>query len=76
MSAYFARLDFHRFDEMFELDNSVFVLNVRYDVMDYMYVQGRVVNEWWLRHDPGGQGQSSYETTTDFDIGVGFLIDL
>ena len=76
VSAYFARLDFHRFDEMFELDNSVFVLNVRYDVMDYMYVQGRVVNEWWLRHDPGGQGQSSYETTTDFDIGVGFLIDL
>jgi hypothetical protein len=74
VSAYFARLDFHTADELFDLENSVFVINARYNVMDYFYVRARVVNEWWLRHEPSGQ--SSYETTTDFDLGVGLMFDL
>jgi len=74
VSAFYARLDFQSFEELADPRGTVFAINARYNIMDFLYVRARVLNEWWLREEANGQG--SYETTTDFDFGVGVIFDL
>lgn len=73
LSFFFARLDFDGLDDFFDPHNTVFAVSGRYNIIDLFYVQLRVINEWWLRHTSSGFGP--YETTTNFDVGFGVLLD-
>ena len=73
LSLFFARLGFDSADDFFDAKNTVFAASGRYHILDWLFVSFRVVNEWWLRHDR--DGSSEYETTIDFDAGIGLSLD-
>ena len=50
---------------------AVVVGSIRWAATDYFYVEGKVTNEWWLAPD-----SASYDTTLNFDFGVGFLLNI
>ena len=74
LTFFFARMDFDGIDDFLDPTNTVFAVSARYNVLDLFYVQARVVNEWWLKHSTSGA--TGFETTTDFDIGVGLLLNI
>lgn len=73
LSFFFARLEFDGLEDFFDPHNTVFAVTGRYNIMELFYVQLRVINEWWLR--PTESGGGTFETTTDFDVGFGVLLD-
>ena len=71
VSGYFAKLGFEDAEDILDPSGAVVVGTVRWAATDYLYVEGRVTNEWWLAPDT-----ATYETSLDFDVGVGFQLDI
>jgi hypothetical protein len=71
ISGFFAKLGFDEAEDLLDPSGAVVVGTVRWSITDYFYVEGRVTNEWWL-----APGAATYETTLNFDVGAGFLLEI
>ena len=71
ISGYFAKLGFGELEDLASPKEAVVVGSIRWAATDYFYVEGKVTNEWWLAPD-----SASYDTTLNFDFGVGFLLNI
>jgi hypothetical protein len=74
LSCFLARFDFDNSDDFMDFQDTVLSISGRYKIQGRGFVRFRVTKEWWLTQNEEGQG--TYETTWDYDIGAGLLLKL
>ncbi|MCA9516507.1 MAG: hypothetical protein KC635_16315, partial [Myxococcales bacterium] len=74
LTIFFARLGFDGLDNLYAADRTLWGTAVRVLLTDWFYVHGRVLTEWWLRHDE--TGEASFDTVVNFNVGVGIILNL
>jgi hypothetical protein len=70
----YANLGFEEAADLLEPADTVFALSARYQIGDYFYLKAQAVNEWWLNQEPNQKKE--FETTLNFDVGVGAVFTL
>ena len=70
----YANLGFEELGDLVDATDTVFAVSARYHVGQYFYVKAQAGNEWWLNQEPGLSKE--FETTFNFDLGVGALFTL
>ena len=70
----YANLGFEDFGDLVDSTDTVFAVSARYHVGQHFYVKAQAGNEWWLNQEPGLAKE--FETTFNFDLGVGALFTL
>jgi hypothetical protein len=74
LSFFLARFDFDNTDDFLDLQDTVVSMSGRFKVHKRFFVKFRVTKEWWLSRLEDNPG--AYETTWDYNIGVGLLLNL
>ena len=70
----YANLGFEGLADLADSTGTVFGVSARYQFGDHFYMKAQAGNEWWLNQEPGLKKE--FETTFNYDIGVGALITL
>lgn len=68
------RVGFDGLDNLFAADRTVWGTSLRLNLTDWLYVNGTIVNQWWLKHR--GDGSGYFETDTNFSFGAGIMLQL
>jgi len=69
VSAYYAKRNFEKFSEAFDLDGGLLVADAKWRAYGPLFVYARYSREWHLKKE--GNDKGHYETINDYDIGVG-----
>ena len=70
----YANLGFEGLADLADSTGTVFGISAQYQFGDHFYMKAQAGNEWWLNQEPGLKKE--FETTFNYDIGVGALITL
>jgi len=74
LTVFLGRVGFDGFDNLFAADKTIWGTSLRINLTEWLFVRGTVVNEWWLRHKPDGNGY--FETDTNLSVGAGLMVRL
>lgn len=70
----YANLGFDESSGLVDATHTVFGLSAQYRIGNYIYVKAQAGNEWWLNQEVGEKKE--YETTFNFDLGIGAIVAL
>lgn len=68
LGLYYRQVGFNGMDDLLEFDNALLVTEVRYPVVDWLYLLGQYGRQWRL------QQSGRYETVHDWQIGAGSAV--